>query len=226
MLLKDIFLGGTKTSSEVMQWTMAELINHPHVFNKLREEIRSVVGSNRLVDESDVPRLPYLQAVVKETLRLYPPLPLVTRKNRRICNIQGFHIPQDTTVAVNVYAIMRDPEFWENPNEFFPERFLSVNSTAKEEDHRSLENFSFVPFGGGRRRCPGSSLALNMIHATIGALVQCFDWEVVGGDQHREHGHDGDKAKVNMQIGGGISLAMAHPLLCIPANVHYNPFTS
>ena len=105
-------------------WTITELINHPSIFNKVREEINSVVGSTRLVDESNVKNLPYLQAVVKKTLRLYPPLPMTTRKCRQSCKIGGFEIPQETMVLINLYGIMRYPNLWNNPNEFQPERFL------------------------------------------------------------------------------------------------------
>nr|POE60324.1 cytochrome p450 [Quercus suber] len=129
---KDLFVRSTGTSSEVILWTITELINHPSVFNKVREEINLVVGSTRLVDDSDVENLPYLPAVVKETLRLYPPLPVTTRKCRQSCEIRGFEIPQETMVLINLYAIMRDPNLWNNPNEFQPERFL-VSSEKKRK---------------------------------------------------------------------------------------------
>ncbi|KAF2293625.1 hypothetical protein GH714_003491 [Hevea brasiliensis] len=102
-------------------WLMAELINHPNIFKKLREEIESVVGANRLVHDSDIPNLHYLQAVVKETLRLYPLLPAIPRECREDCKIGGFDIPKETAVMINAYSIMRDPELWDNPNEFYPE---------------------------------------------------------------------------------------------------------
>ena len=126
---QDLFAGGTGTAAEAMQWTIAELMNNPEVFNKVREEIKSVVGT-RLVEESDIPSLPYLRAVVKETLRLYPPGPIAPRECRQSCKIKGFDVPQKTMVIVNLYAIMRDPDLWDNPNEFRPERFL-VSSKSK-----------------------------------------------------------------------------------------------
>jgi cytochrome P450 len=133
-------VGGTGTLAEAIIWVMAELINHPNVFQKLREEIRSVVGSTRLVEESDVASLPYLQAVVKETLRLYPPLPVTTRECRQSCQIGGFDIPKKTAVAINLYAIMRDPELWDNPNEFLPERFLISDTQHKNMEHHGVGN--------------------------------------------------------------------------------------
>ena len=103
------------TSSEVILWTIAELINHPSIFNKVREEINLVIDSARLVNESNVENLPYLQIVVKETLQLYLPLPVTTRNCRQSCKFGGFEIPQETIVLINLYVIMRDLDLWNNP---------------------------------------------------------------------------------------------------------------
>jgi cytochrome P450 len=191
-----------------MQWTIAELINHPDVFNKVREEIKYVVGSTRLVEDSDVPNLPYLQAVVKEAIRLHPPAPVVIKECLQDCKIKDFDILEKTMVAINLYTIMRDAKIWDYPNDFRPERFMI---SSKEKD-----GMEYIPFGAGRRGCPGSKLALSLIHTTIATMVQCFDWKVGG---------EGDHAKVNMQVGPGISMPMAQPLICLPV-VHFNPFTS
>ncbi|KGN58608.1 cytochrome P450 705A5-like [Cucumis sativus] len=218
--LLDLFIAGTGTSAEVMQWAMAELMNHPDVFQKVRREIESVAGT-RLVEETDVTNLPYTQAVVKECLRLYPAVPVARRACRETCKVNGYDIPKDIMVAVDLFAIMRDPNLWENPDEFRPERFYNENS-SKEEGTKHIQyeikgqSFSFVPFGGGRRGCPGSLLAFNTINRTVAALVQCFDWKV---------GKDGDEEKVNMEIGTGISLPMAHPLICVPVS-HSTPFVA
>nr|QHT64453.1 cytochrome P450 712K3 [Tripterygium wilfordii] len=195
----DLFLAGTSTSTDAMEWAMANLINHPEVMKKAREEIDSVVGNRRLVEETDLPNLPYLQAVVKETLRLYPPGPLLPRRTHEACELRGFDIPRDIMVVFNFYAIMRDPEAWENPNEFIPERFLSSN---KEKAH---QNFNFVAFGAGRRMCPGATLALTLMNTTVASMVQCFDWKV---------GKDGDR--VNMEPEAGLHLKLAEPLQCRP----------
>ncbi|KAL5760483.1 hypothetical protein ACOSP7_018994 [Xanthoceras sorbifolium] len=207
----DLFIAGTDTTAEAMQWTIAELLNHPDAFKRARQEIESVVGRSRLVEESDIPSLPYLQAVVKEALRLYPPGPVTTRECRQNCRIKGFDIPEKTAVAINLYAIMRDPDAWDNPNEFRPERFL-IPSRDQEQNL-----FNFVPFGAGRRGCPGSVLAFSLMNTVIAAMVQCFDWKV-GGDG------DGDQ-KVDMQPGSGMSMSMVQPLLCHPV-VHFNPFAA
>ncbi|KAK9290347.1 hypothetical protein L1049_008514 [Liquidambar formosana] len=213
----EIFLAGTDTSSVAMQWAMAELINHPQAFKKLREEIDSIVGSNRLVKESDVPNLPYLRATVKETLRLHTPGPILFRECTNDCSINGYDFKKSKSLLViNSYAIMRDPNAWTDPDEFIPERFL-VNSNSTEnlgQHHMEIkgQDFRHLPFGGGRRGCPGASLASTVMQATIGALVQCFDWKVKGGE------------KVDLKSGSGLlATAMAHPLLCYPIT-HFNPF--
>lgn len=212
-------MGSTGTSAEAIVWTMAELINHPKIFSKLREEIKSVVGNSRLVQESDVANLPYLQAIVKEALRLYPPLPVTTRECRQACKIQGFDVPQNTTVLINLYAIMRDPELWENPNEFYPERFLA-NCSKNQQADDAAENPNFLTFGAGRRACPGGKLGMTMMHAAVAAMVQCFDWKVGGDDDHGN-----ETAKVNMEVGKGVFMHLAHPLKCLPS-IYFNPFAS
>uniref|UniRef100_A0A7N2LAW6 Cytochrome P450 n=1 Tax=Quercus lobata TaxID=97700 RepID=A0A7N2LAW6_QUELO len=247
LLGKDLFIAGTGTSAESMQWAIAELINHPSVFKKVREEIESIVGKTRLVEESDIPNLPYLQAVVKETLRLYPPGPVTTRECRQNCKINGYDIPEKIAVAINLYAIMRDPDSWDDPNEFRPERFLVSLNEQEKLDQCQVEGkgqtFNFVPFGAGRRGCPGTALAFSMIHTAVAALVQCFDLKVSG----EEYGTkvdmqpgpgmslsmarrlivsgEGDGTKVDMQSGPGMSLHMSHPLIVRPI-VHFNPFAA
>ncbi|XP_038905910.1 cytochrome P450 705A5-like [Benincasa hispida] len=211
--LLDLFLGGTGTSTEVSQWAMAELLNHPKVLNKLRNEINSVVGTTRVVGEDDLPNLPYLQAVVKEALRLYPAVPIAMRACRQDCKIDGFDIPKDTMVAVNLFDIMRDPKIWQNPNEFDPERFTG----DVRYEIKGQQSFDFVPFGGGRRACPGSTLAFSFISNVIAAMVQCFDWKVIGRDDNGD-----GRSKVNMEIGAAFTLPMANPLLCVPV-VRFNP---
>ena len=220
LLCQDLFIAGTDTSAEGTQWVMAELINHPFVFNNVREEIESVVGKTRLVEESDIPNLSYLQAVIEETLRLYPPGPVTTRECRQNCKINSYDIPEKTAVAINLYAIMRDPDSWDDPNEFCPERFLVSLNKQEKLDQCQVEgkgqSFNFVPFGAGRRGCPGTTLAFSMMNTAVAALVQCFDWKVSG---------EGDGTKVDMQSGPSMSLHMSHPLIVRPI-VHFNPFAA
>ncbi|QHN84424.1 3,9-dihydroxypterocarpan 6A-monooxygenase [Arachis ipaensis] len=205
----DIFLAGTDTSSVALQWSMAEILNHPIILNKLRAEIAAVVGSTRMVNESDVPNLPYLQAIVKEVLRLHPTAPFALRQSAQDCIINGYEVKSQTRTLINVYAIMRDPQSWDNPENFIPERFLET--THNDIIKMSVNDFRYIPFGFGRRGCPGSSLALTVIQTTIAALIQCFDWKIKGGD------------RVNMEEGSSFSAGLAKPLLCYPI-LCYNPF--
>ncbi|KAB1205677.1 Cytochrome P450 93A1 [Morella rubra] len=206
--LLDIFMAGTDTSSAAMQWAMGHLINHPEIIKKLREEINYVVGPNRLVKESDIPNLPYLRAVIKETLRLHPSAPLIIRECAEDCQVNGSIIKAKTRVIVNVYAIMRDPNSWTNPDEFVPERFLE-SSEERVGDHQMEfkgQNFRYLPFGSGRRVCAGASLAMLMMHPTIGSLVQRFDWKLKDGE------------KVDLRQGPGFATEMANPLVCYPVD--------
>ncbi|CAL0302262.1 unnamed protein product [Lupinus luteus] len=200
----DIFLAGTDTSSVASQWAMAEIINHPQVLKTLREEIDSVVGTCRIINESDIPNLPYLQAVIKEVLRLHPTAPIALRQSLQDCKINGYDIKGQTRTLINVYAIMRDPKAWNNAEEFIPERFIEGSDYYYRVEMNSNNDFRYIPFGFGRRGCPGDSLALRVIQGTIATLVQCFDWKVESGD------------KVNMEEGSSFSVGLAMPLVCYP----------
>ena len=202
--LQNMFGAGTETSATTIEWGLAELIKHPEMMRKAREEIESVVGNDRLVEESDIPNLPYVHSIVKETMRLHPTGPLIVRQSTQDCNVKGYHIPAKSTLFVNVWAIGRDPNYWENPLEFKPERFLD------EEGQSPLDlkghHFELLSFGAGRRSCPGASLALQIIPTTLAGMIQCFEWKV---------GEEG-KGVVDMEEGPGMALPRAHPLLCVP----------
>uniref|UniRef100_A0A6N2K0W7 Cytochrome P450 n=1 Tax=Salix viminalis TaxID=40686 RepID=A0A6N2K0W7_SALVM len=211
--LLDLFFAGTDTSAAAMHWAMGELLNNPRAFKKLRDEINTVVGPDRLVKESDVPNLPYLKAVMRETLRLHPSAPLIIRECAEDCKVNGSDIKAKTRVLVNVYAVMTGPESWVNPDEFMPERFLE-SSDEKIGEHQMEykgQNFRYLPFGSGRRGCPGATLAMMVMHAAVGALVQCFDWKVKDGK------------KVDLTQGPGFAAEMAHPLVCYPIQ-HMNAY--
>ncbi|CAN1274256.1 Cytochrome P450 81Q32 [Linum perenne] len=137
-----------------MEWAMSLLLNHPHILTKARVELDDVVGNNRLVDESDYPKLPYLQSIISETLRLYPVAPL-----------GGYDIPKGTMLMANTWAIHRDPNVWDDPTTFRPERHLGVTDDACK----------LIPFGMGRRACPGARLANRVVSLALGALIQCFE---------------------------------------------------
>ncbi|CAL9133973.1 unnamed protein product [Musa textilis] len=197
----DIFVAGTDTSAITMEWALAELINHPEILRKAREELDAVVGKNRLVEESDIPNLPYLRSIVKETLRLHPTGPLILRRSNNDSKIDGYDVPANTTVFVNVWAIGRDPEHWSDPLEFYPERFMEKKG-EEAMDVRG-QHFELIPFGSGRRGCPGASLALQLVQSTVGAMIQCFEWKVGGG------GGGGG--------GSGIGTAVPTPSLFVPS---------
>nr|XP_043637634.1 cytochrome P450 93A3-like [Erigeron canadensis] len=197
----DIFAAGTDTSAITIEWALSELINHPNIMKRAREEIDEVVGKTRLLQESDIPNLPYLQAIVKETLRLHSTGPMIVRQSTEDCTVGGYHIPANTTIFVNIWALGRDPKHWENPLEFRPERFEQNNLDVRGQ------HFHMIPFGSGRRMCPGTTLALQVIQTTVGAMIQCFDWKA---------GKDGNLTSVDMEEGVGITLPRKNPLVCIP----------
>ncbi|GLJ32038.1 hypothetical protein SUGI_0645220 [Cryptomeria japonica] len=156
-LIAELFLAGTETTTTAIEWAMAEFIRNPKKLNRARQELDEVVGSNRKVEESDLDRLPYLHAAVKEAFRLRPTgALLLPHKARSNCEIGGFVIPKDTQVMVNVWAIGRDPSIWNNPSEFMPERFLEGENSKM--DYRG-HDFELIPFGAGRRICPALPLA-------------------------------------------------------------------
>ncbi|KAF8050443.1 hypothetical protein N665_1964s0004 [Sinapis alba] len=175
-LLLDLFSAGTDTNSSTVEWAMAELLQNPKTMTKVQDEINSVIGQNGVVQESDISQLPYLQAVVKETFRLHPAAPLLLpRKAETDVEILGFHVPKDTQVLVNVWAVGRDPSRWENPNRFEPERFLGKETDVKGRD------YELTPFGAGRRICPGLPLAVKTVPLMLASLLYSFDWKLPNG---------------------------------------------
>jgi typhasterol/6-deoxotyphasterol 2alpha-hydroxylase len=175
--------GGTDTSAVTVEWAMSELLRNPEVLAKATEELDRVVGRNRLVAEGDIPSLPYLDAVVKETLRLHPVAPLLTpRLCREDVSVGGYDIPAGARVFVNAWAIGRDPAVWEAPLEFRPERFAGSSVDVKGQ------HFELLPFGSGRRMCPGMGLALRMVPTILGNLLHAFAWRLPDGVAAEELG--------------------------------------
>ena len=155
---------------------MTMLMKNPRVMKKAQEEVRNLIQKKGFVDEDDVQKLPYLKAIVKETMRMQPASPLlVPRETIEKCGIDGFEIPPKTLVFVNAWAIGRDPEFWENPEEFSPERFIGSSIDFRGQD------FQLIPFGAGRRICPGLYLGAAMVELTLANLLYSFDWETPAG---------------------------------------------
>jgi cytochrome P450 len=197
----NILAAGTSTSALTIEWALGEMMNHPTMLKKLLTELDTVVGKDKLVDESDLPQLPYLQAIIKETLRLHCPLPLLTRKASEDCTIDGHFVPAGTPVLLNYWAVGRDPEYWKDSLEFNPERFSDDNK-GNEIDFRG-QHFQLLPFGTGRRMCPGATLGLLVVTTGFAALVQCFEWPSAEGS-------------VDMTEGPGVTLTRARPLFMTP----------
>ncbi|KAH1106311.1 hypothetical protein J1N35_010079 [Gossypium stocksii] len=175
-LIFDLFTAGTDTTTSTLEWAMAELLHNPKALLEARRELRQIIGKGNVVDESDVIRLPYLQAIVNETLRLHPPVPfLIPRKAEVDIKIHNFVIPKGAQVLINAWAIGRDPSIWEEPDLFHPERFIGSDIDVKGR------NFGLIPFGAGRRICPGLPLAIRMLHLILGRLIHSFVWELEDG---------------------------------------------
>ncbi|KAK3446507.1 LOW QUALITY PROTEIN: hypothetical protein EUGRSUZ_A02185 [Eucalyptus grandis] len=180
-LLWDMITAGMDTTVISVEWAMAELIKNPRVQQKAQEELDRVVGFERVVTESDFSNLPYLQCIVKEALRLHPPTPLMLphRSNSHV-KIGSYDIPKESNVHVNVWAIARDPAVWNSPLEFRPERFLEEDVDMKGHDFRLL------PFGAGRRMCPGAQLGINLVTSMLGHLLHHFVWTPPQGTKPEE----------------------------------------
>ncbi|XP_020081198.1 cytochrome P450 71A1-like [Ananas comosus] len=172
-----MFGAGTETTYTTLEWAMAELVRNSKTMEKLQDEVRGIVLEKRMVREEQLNAMTYLKAVVKETLRLHPPAPLLLpRESLKDCYIKDYFVPKKTRVFVNGWAINRDPEFWEEPNEFHPERFINNNSV----DFKG-HDFQFIPFGAGRRICPGIQFAELTIELALANLVHRFEWELPYG---------------------------------------------
>ncbi|KAM3734304.1 hypothetical protein ACB098_10G005700 [Castanea mollissima] len=204
-LFVDLFLAGNDTTSATLEWAMAELLYNPEVLSKAKAELNQIIGKGNAMVESDIDCLPYLQAIVKETFRLHPPVPLLLpRKAGAYVEIQGFSVPKGAQVLVNIWAIGRDASIWEIPNSFEPGRFLGSKIDVKGR------NFELIPFGAGRRMCPGLPLALRMLHLMLGSLIHTFDWKVEGGFKPKD---------IYFEEKFGLTLQKAKPLRAIPIMV-------
>ncbi|KAL2246555.1 UNVERIFIED_CONTAM: Cytochrome 71AU50 [Sesamum indicum] len=202
-VLLDILIAGIDTSTSAIEWALAELIRHPRVMKKLQKELETVVGMDQMVEESHLHGLEYLDFVVKETLRLHPVGPLlIPHESMEDCVIDGYHIPKGSRAIVNVWAIGRDPNVWPDPEVFKPERFIGSNIDLRGRD------FQLLPFGSGRRSCPGLQLGLTMVQLVLSQLVHCFDWQLPNGMQPSD---------LDMSEHFGLTVARAKHLVAIPS---------
>ncbi|KAK3012152.1 hypothetical protein RJ639_010451 [Escallonia herrerae] len=202
VLLVELFLAGTETNSNTVEWAMTELILNPKIMAKLRQEIAENVEAKGRIIEADIIGLSYLQAVIKETMRLHLVVPLLLpHKSEADVKVKGYTIPKNTHVLINAWAMARDPEYWESPDTFMPERFL-----GSELDFRG-QHFAFLPFGSGRRMCPGMPLAQRVVSLMIASLVYHFEWQLPQGVTPEN---------LDMNEKFGLTLERATPLLAVP----------
>ncbi|KAL0543299.1 hypothetical protein IC582_018391 [Cucumis melo] len=174
-IILDFVIAAVDSTTTTINWMLSELIKHPHIMKKLQEELEKVVGLNRMVEESDLSNLKYLEMVMKESLRMHPPVPLIPRECIQDCNINGYHIPKKSRIVINAWAIGRDPNTWVDPHKFDPERFLESEVDVRGRD------FELIPFGSGRRGCVGIQLALVVVRLVVAQLLHCFDLKLPDG---------------------------------------------
>ncbi|XP_016514159.2 cytochrome P450 CYP736A12-like, partial [Nicotiana tabacum] len=176
-ILSDMIVAAIDTSHTWIEWVFAEIVKHSRVMNKLQEELISVVGLDRMVEEQDLPKLEYLELVLKETFRLHPVATLlVPRESMEDVVINGYYIPRKSRVMINCWALGHDPKIWsDNVEEFVPERFIGKNFDLRGHD------FHLLPFGYGRRSCPGMNLGLITVKLIVAQLVHCFNWDLPEG---------------------------------------------
>ncbi|WJZ93693.1 hypothetical protein VitviT2T_012614 [Vitis vinifera] len=198
----EMFMAASETTSSTMEWAMTELLRSPESMTKVKAELGRVIGEKRKLEESDLDDLPYLHAVVKETLRLHPAAPfLVPRRAVEDTKFMGYHIPKGTQVFVNVWAIGREAETWDDALCFKPERFVDSNMDYKGQ------NFEFIPFGAGRRICVGIPLAYRVLHFVLGSLLHHFDWQLE---------RNVTPETMDMKERRGIVICKFHPLKAVP----------
>ncbi|KAI3760269.1 hypothetical protein L1987_50662 [Smallanthus sonchifolius] len=188
---------GTGSTALTMIWALSLLLNHPHILKAAQKELDINVGRKKWVEESDITNLVYLHAIVKETLRMYPPGPLAgPHEAIEDCCIGGYHVAKGTRLIVNVWKLHRDPQVWSDPHEFRPERFLEKHSEVTYQG----QNFEYIPFSTGRRMCPAVTYASHVIHLTLARLLQGFDLSTPMGKP------------VDMSEGLGLALPKVKPL--------------
>ncbi|XP_061999457.1 desmethyl-deoxy-podophyllotoxin synthase-like [Rosa rugosa] len=180
-IILDIYTAGSETSATTIEWTMAELMKNPRVMEKAQVEIRQVVAGKKKIQEADIKKLDYLKLVVKETLRLHPPIGLILRQANKTCKVSGYDIPSGARVLVNAWALGRDPKHWgTNADCFEPERFQGSSIDFKGSD------FEFIPFGAGKRLCPGISFGIATVEIALSQLLYYFNWKLPNGTNPQE----------------------------------------
>jgi cytochrome P450 len=173
---QGMFSGGGDTSSTALEWAMSELVKNPRVMEKAQKEVRQVFNDiGTIPDEASLHDLKFLKLIIKETLRLHPSGPLIPRECRKRCNVNGYDIHVKSKVLINAWAIGRDPNYWNEPERFYPDRFINVSTDFKGSD------FEFIPFGAGKRMCPGMLFAIANIEFPLAQMLYHFDWKPADG---------------------------------------------
>ena len=176
ILFQNMFGAGGDTSSTVVEWAMSEMLRNPKIMEKAQAEIRGVFAGKRYIDEASLHDLKYLNLVIKETLRFHPPAPLLLpRECQESCELNGYVIPAKTRIIVNAWAISQDENYWVEADKFHPERFYDNSVSYKGTD------FHYIPFGAGRRICPGMSFGIANVELTLANLLFHFDWQLPNG---------------------------------------------
>ncbi|TXG67929.1 hypothetical protein EZV62_009204 [Acer yangbiense] len=205
----DVFTAGSETSATTINWAMSELMKNPRIMKKAQAEVREVFNRIGKIDETGLNEMKFLKLVIKETMRLHPPLPLLLpRESGERCEINGFEIPAKTKVLINAWAIGRDPKYWAEPESFIPERFLDSPIDYKGN------NFEYIPFGAGRRICPGMSFGLANVELPLAILLYHFDWLLRDGMKHED---------LDMTEAFGLSVRRKDDLCVIPISYHPSP---
>ncbi|XVF03640.1 hypothetical protein REPUB_Repub05bG0010500 [Reevesia pubescens] len=205
-VLLDIFSAGSETSSTAVEWAMSHMLKNPRVMKEAQTEVRQVFEGKGNVDETCLHKLNYLKAIIKETLRLSPSAPfLLPRECNQTCEINGYEIAAKTRVLINAWAIGRDPDYWSEPEKFYPDRFL--NSSI---DYMGT-NFEFIPFGAGRRICPGILFAVPNVQLPLAQLLFHFDWKLPNGMKQEN---------LDMTEVFGLSVKRKDDLILVPTPYH------
>lgn len=196
-----MFVGGTDTTAAAMEWAMAELVKNPSILKKAQEEVRQVVGVKSKLSEDDIQHMVYLKCVLKESLRLHAPA-MIARETSKAVKLRGYDIPAKTKVMINAWAIQRDPEVWDRPVEFIPERFANILVDLKGQHGQ------FMPFGFGRRLCPGLSFAIVEVELVLANLLYWFNWNMPNGANPED---------LDMDESNALIVHKKTPLLLVPA---------
>ncbi|KAK7262923.1 hypothetical protein RJT34_30504 [Clitoria ternatea] len=207
-IIMDVMFGGTETVGSGIEWAMAELMRRPEELKRVQQELADVVGLERRVEESDIEKLTYLKCVVKETLRLHPPIPILLHQTAQDATLCNYFVPKGSRVMINVWAIGRDQDAWQQPESFTPSRFLNSAVPVPVPDFKGT-NFHFIPFGSGRRSCPGMQLGLYTLELALAHLLHCFTWDL----PHGMKPSDMDTSDVF-----GLTAPLATPLVAVPSN--------